>query len=149
MKRIGTKVKKIGTVSFSGLPSEIQEDVVASIRTVTQDVFSDIWGALEKAILPLVEVDPSQIYDPNRRTSEMTEEAYAKAMKKGVDFPPVIIDSSVGPAAALIEGGHRTAAAESIGLEKIKAIDIAGVRIVKLDGVETYDFKLARRERHR
>lgn len=141
----GTRVKEIGSVRFLELPSEVQDDVVASIREVTQDIFFHIPGALEKAILPLVEVDPSQIYDPNRRTSEILEKAYAKAMREGVDFPPVIINSDFMPAAALIEGGHRTAAAESIGLKKIKAIDIAGVRIVDLDGVETYDFKRARR----
>lgn len=137
-------VEPIGNVVFTDLEPEIQDDVVASLAT---DVFDepedDVRAGLENgpAALPLILVDPNDIYDGSRNVSESVVEAYAQSFREGDEFPPVVIDSSRPGAIALLEGGHRTAAAVDARVPRIVALDLAGARIVKTpEGLETFSF---------
>lgn len=126
----GTKVRKVGDIRFDELDAEIQTDVVASLayvlapwrRSPNPDIQMTSFQeevltllANGPAVLPLVEVSPEAIFDPNRGVSRNVVENYLEAMGEGDDFPPVVIDSSKPPALALLEGGHRTAAAVEAG----------------------------------
>jgi hypothetical protein len=147
-----TKVDKIGEVAFTELPGDIQSDVRASVAHLTGEDEEDVKIGLENgpAMLPLVEVDPESIFDPNRAVSELAVESYVAALVAGVGMPPVVVDSSKDPAAALMEGGHRTAAAVEARLKKIVAVDVAQPRVIKTEeGLETYSFRLSRHGRSR
>jgi hypothetical protein len=91
--------------------------------------------------LPLVEVDAKALLkvSPGRSISKQAARKYAREMADGVEFPPIVIDSSL-KRDVLVEGGHRTSAAAMNGFS-IRAIDISGVRTSKEeDGLEVYVF---------
>lgn len=120
-------VEPAGLVPWEDLDSEVQEDVLISIKTRTgipKDYTRKRFDS-EPPLLQLVNVDPLEIEDPNQNLSEGLIEDYAQAMKRRRKFPPVIIDSRLGPVVALIEGRHRTAAAIMARKPRILAIDIA------------------------
>lgn len=146
------KVRRVGEVSYADLDEETQTDVALSIGFKTGEIRDDYDDAgLESvraglgngpSLLPLVEVDPRALLktSPRRRISTLAVLKYAAMMSSGAEFPPVVIDSSL-KRHVLVEGGHRTSAAAWIGLETIRAIDIAGVQVAKQeDGLETYFF---------
>lgn len=150
------KVKFQGTVAFEGLSGDIQVDVVESIVSITGEDPDEVRAALENGtVLPVVLVNPKTLMDKSspRAISERVVDKYIEEWASGIRFPPIVIDSStkVDP---LIEGGHRTAAAVDAGIPLIRAIDLAGIRVVKvrsgvsepgLEVYEVYDFKWARR----
>jgi stage III sporulation protein SpoIIIAA len=146
------KVQRIGEVSYADLDEETQTDVALSIGFKTGEIQGDYdEDGLEAvrigldngpSLLPLVLVDPKALLkaSPGRSISKVAVRKYVLEMSSGVEFPPVVIDSSLKKD-ILIEGGHRTSAAVRSGLETIKAIDIADIRVAKQeDGLETYVF---------
>lgn len=136
-----TVVKPSGKVPFVDLDEETQDDVVIGIKVVTGDFKDHIRIRLENgSVLPLVKVDPLEISDPNQNISEGRAEDYADAMRDGAKFPPIIIDSSKGQVAALIEGRHRTEGAILARKKRILAIDLAGIQIGTWLGDQIYVF---------
>ena len=151
------KVQRIGEVPYDELSEDIQTDVALAIGWATGEIEGDeddagieeVRAGLDNGtVLPLVEVDPKALLksSPGRRTSKPVVRDYADEMGAGTEFPPVVIDSSLKKN-VLIEGGHRTSAwnvtraAARAGLDVIKAIDIAGVKVGKQgDGLEIYVF---------
>jgi hypothetical protein len=136
------------TVRFDELGPEAQDDVVHSIAEVTGEDLDDIRIGLENgpAVLPLILVSPRSILAPRRSVSAAVVRDYAKAWERGVEFPPIVMDSSADPSDALIEGGHRLISAIKAKVRKIKAIDLAGVYVKKTpDGLETYGFRKEKR----
>ena len=114
-------------VPWEDLDEDVRDDVLVSIKTRTgapKDYIRQRLDA-EPPLLQLVNVDPLEIEDPNQNLSEGLIEDYARAMKRRRKFPPVIVDSRLGPVNALIEGRHRTAAAIMARKDRILAIDIA------------------------
>lgn len=132
-----TTVKMVGVVPWGDLDEETKADVIVGIREVTGDYN---YGLENGTLLPLVKVPPLEISDPNQRMREGLAETYADKMKGGVQFPPVIIDSSKGQVAALIEGRHRTEAAILAMKKWILAIDLSGIRIAQKHGEQFYMF---------
>lgn len=146
------KVQRIGEVSYADLDEETQTDVALSIGFKTGEIQGDydevgletVRTGLENgpSLLPLVLVDLKALLKASsgRSIRKVAARKYAREMSSGVEFPPVVIDSSLKKD-ILIEGGHRISAASIARLESIKAIDIAGIRVAKQeDGLETYVF---------
>lgn len=142
MSRTTTRIRPLGSVPYDELPGDIQHDVVAAVAVLTKEDEDEVRIGLENgpSMLPLVGVSPNAIFDANRSVSEPVVEAYAQALREGTKMPPVLIDSSRAPILALIEGGHRVAAAVHAGVPEISAIDLAAPRIVKREGLESYEF---------
>jgi ParB-like nuclease family protein len=144
----GPRVRKIGEIAFTDLPEDTQDDVVSALRYLSWRDSRHIERDLQNgpAILPVVEVNPAAIFNPDRPVDAEKVKEYTEEFEGGNEFPPVVIDSSRAPFLALVEGGHRTKAATQAKVKKIPAIDVAGYRLIELsDGEWTSDFKYARR----
>jgi hypothetical protein len=122
--------KPAGEAAFSDLKADTQEDVALRLATTMNLGSDEVLVLLDNGtILPLVYVKPAQL--GTWPVSEAAVEEYAEVWRTGEDrFPPIVVDSS-NREEPLQEGGHRTVAAREVGIEWIKAIDIAHPKIVR------------------
>ncbi len=144
-------VQRIGFIRYDQLDDETRFDVRASIQRLTGEDLDDIEVGLQNgpAVLPLVLVDPRVVWKklpPRRRAASPTAvRVYKEVWLQAEEFPPIVIVSDAKPPHHLQEGFHRTASAIEAKIPLVKAIDLAGIRVVKMEnGLETYNFLSSR-----
>lgn len=136
------KPELLDEVPFAEIPEEEQHDIVncvAAERYHQTGIDEDIVEVLSDALIPFVEVPVADIVtiDPPGEFMEATITQYAEAMRRGDEFPPIVVISRVLPPAYMdvvlgggviwevCEGHHRYWAAERAGRETIRAWDVA------------------------
>ena len=147
-RRVKLAAGFVRRVRFNDLDPEVQRDVAMCARDmllvelgVTDaedpryiDDPDDVIPALAQRNpnLPIWGVNPKLLAACEQRSLEDVRlEAYDEAWREGVQFPPVVIDMSQEQF-VLCEGGHRSCSAATVGVPKILAIDLAGLRLKPL-----------------
>lgn len=127
-----TRTRLVACVPWDEIEAtEAAEDVVEAIHEVTGEDYDEVRAALSNGtVLPLVEVAPVDVRPPLGGVSRDVVGRYARDLRKGAVFPPVVVDSSRRPPRRpLLEGRHRTLAALWAGVAKIDAFDLAAIRV--------------------
>ena len=143
------RVKLAGKVPYDQLDDDTRYELPEVIARSTEEDPAEVLAGLSNgAVLPVVEVDPKQLlkaYRGYRTVSRAVVREYKRAwLAGGATFPAIIINTS-DIENLIEEGGHRTTSAAEAGVRLIRAVDVAGARVVKTpEGLETYDLLRAR-----
>jgi len=90
-------------------------------ETLEAKLTSDLAAAATRKVPLRKIVVKETTIQPRIRTSERTIRDFARAMKAGAEFPPVVLAKVRGGEVVLIDGHHRVAAAKEAGLSHIGA----------------------------
>jgi hypothetical protein len=147
------KPRKLGYLRFKDVAESLGDEIAFFVAEATGESEEDARVALDNgSVLPAYEIDLKSLRGRYLNPAEWKRSStpaswdkavivFAKLMKQGVKFPPILVKKSWKYGLELLDGWHRAHAAILIGRKRINAIDLTAPRIVKMpEGHEIYVF---------
>lgn len=117
-------VLALATERIPGFNMDVWERQFGEVQSYTDDqIAQQIFGLTDPLTVSRITLDPREINNTNRATSDRAVATYSEMLKTS-PTPPALIVAKVEGVWKILEGGHRLRAAKESGLTAVNAIDV-------------------------